>query len=444
MMINKKKHKHILIYLIVFVFSTYNINAQEIWTLKKCVERAIDKNISIKNSQINLEVAKQEKINAIGRFVPDINASGNYSWNSGLTQNITTGILEEQTTKYATGGINIGMDIYNGLSNIKELQKANLLKLAGRYQLENMIEEISLLIINSYLQILFNKETLNVYNSQLKITGKELIAAQEQFRSGVIPKGDLLIIEANNATAIQNVVIAENNYKLSKISLAQIILIDDLENFDIVDEKYEIPKTDILNKNIKEIIRNAEISKSEIKIAATNLKIAEKEKSIAFTSLHPKINAYYSYNSSVLIGSPISYEEQFDINAGQTYGLQLSIPIFNNLTRKTIIQKNKLNVLKNKNLLNQAKLDLENTINKALNNAKGALKTYEATEQTFKARETAYIYAKERFENGALNTLNFLQVKQNFENTQSDLLKTKYDYIFKLKILEFYSGNSYL
>ncbi len=307
-----------------------------------------------------------------------------------------------------------------------------------------MIEEISLLIINSYLQILFNKETLNVYNSQLKITGKELIAAQEQFRSGVIPKGDLLIIEANNATAIQNVVIAENNYKLSKISLAQIILIDDLENFDIVDEKYEIPKTDILNKNIKEIIRNAEISKSEIKIAATNLKIAEKEKSIAFTSLHPKINAYYSYNSSILIGSPISYEEQFDINAGQTYGLQLSIPIFNNLTRKTIIQKNKLNVLKNKNLLNQAKLDLENTINKALNNAKGALKTYEATEQTFKARETAYIYAKERFENGALNTLNFLQVKQNFENTQSDLLKTKYDYIFKLKILEFYSGNSYL
>ena len=97
-------------------------------------------------------------------------------------------------------------------------------------------------------------------------------------------------------------------------------------------------------------------------------------------------------------------------------------------------------MLRNKNILEQSKLDLENTVNQSLNDARGALKAYEAAKKTNLASKTSYNYAKERFENGAMNTINFLQAQQRFESSQSELIRAKYDYIFKIKVLEFYFG----
>ena len=108
--------------------------------------------------------------------------------------------------------------------------------------------------------------------------------------------------------------------------------------------------------------------------------------------------------------------------------------------KRNEIENAVLNVLRSKNLLDQTKMDLENTIYQALNDAKGAIKSYEAAKKSEIARKTAYEYAKERFENGALNTINYFQAQQLFETAQSELIKAKYDYIFKIKVLEFYFG----
>jgi outer membrane protein len=196
----------------------------------------------------------------------------------------------------------------------------------------------------------------------------------------------------------------------------------------------------------EEIYKVALLNRNDIKLAKTNLDIAIKDQQISKSSALPSIGGYYSYNSRVIIDSPISLNNQFDLNAGESIGLQINIPILNGLTTRTNIKKSKLNVLRVKNFLDQTKLDLENTINQSLNDAQGALKAYEAAKKTKLARETAYNYAKERFENGALNTINFLQAQQLFEASQSDLIKAKYDYIFKIKVLEFYFGvpNLYL
>ena len=142
----------------------------------------------------------------------------------------------------------------------------------------------------------------------------------------------------------------------------------------------------------------------------------------------------------VSLGNSESVKTQFDENIGKTYGLQLSIPVFNNLNTQTSIKKSKLNILKSENLLQQAKLDLENLIYQSLKNVQGASKTFEASIKTFHARETAYTYATERFKNGVISTLDFLQIQQQYENAQSELIKSKYDYIFKIKVLEFYYG----
>ena len=432
-----KNNKSILIFLLFFSFSSF---AQEKLSLKDCIDRAIEKNISIKNSSLDLLNSTENKKTAIGNFVPSFNINGTHSWNTGLTQNITTGILENQTTENSSMNMSVAVDVFNGLANIRRLHRANLDLLAKKYQLEDMKEDISLLVANSYLQILFNKEQLDVQKSQLKISQEELRNAKEKFNNGVIPEGNLFEIEANLALSEQNVIMAENGYQLSKLSLSQLLLFGDSDNFDIADDNYEIPQTDILNKDAKEILEEAMKNRNDIKLAETNLEIAIKDQQISKSALLPSASAYYSYNSRVIMDAPTSLKSQFDLNAGESIGLQLNIPIINGWSSRAGIKKSKLNVLRSKNLLDQTKMDLENTIYQALNDAKGAIKSYEAAKKSEIARKTAYEYAKERFENGALNTINYFQAQQLFETAQSELIKAKYDYIFKIKVLEFYFG----
>ena len=432
-----KNKKSILIFLFFFSFSSF---AQEKLSLKDCIDRAIEKNISIKNSSLDLLNSTENKKTAIGNFVPSFNINGNHSWNTGLTQNITTGILENQTTENSSINMSVAVDVFNGLANIRRLHRANLDLLAKKYQLEDMKEDISLLVANSYLQILFNKEQLDVHKSQLKISQEELKNAKEKFNNGVIPEGNLFEIEANLALSEQNVIMAENSYQLSKLSLSQLLMFGDSDNFDIADDNYEIPQTDILNKDAKEILEEAMKKRNDIKLAETNLEIAIKDQQISKSALLPSASAFYSYNSRVIMDAPTSLKSQFDLNAGESIGLQLNIPIINGWSSRAGIKKSKLNVLRNKNLLDQTKMDLENTIYQAFNDAKGAMKSYEAAKKSEIARKTAYEYAKERFENGALNTINYFQAQQLFETAQSELIKAKYDYIFKIKVLEFYFG----
>ena len=432
-----KYNKTLLIFLLFFSISSI---AQEKLSLKECINRAIEKNISIKNSSLDLLNSSENKKTAIGNFLPSLNINGNHSWNTGLTQNITTGILENQTTENSSMNMSVGIDVFNGLANIKRLHRANLDLLAKKYQLEDMKEDISLLVANSYLQILFNKEQLDVQKSQLKISQEELNNAKEKFNNGVIPEGNLFEIEANLALSEQNVIMAENSYQLSKLSLSQLLMFGDSDNFDIADENYEIPQTDIINKSAKEILEEAMKNRNDIKLAETNLEIAIKDQQISRSTLLPSATAFYSYNSRVIMDAPTSLKSQFDLNAGESIGLQLNIPILNGWSSRVGIKKSKLNVLRSKNLLDQTKMDLENTIYQALNDAKGAMKSYEAAKKSEIARKTAYEYAKERFENGALNTINYFQAQQLFETSQSELIKAKYDYIFKIKVLEFYFG----
>ncbi|MGY8979540.1 MAG: TolC family protein [Flavobacteriales bacterium] len=430
---------------LAFFFSIH-LSAQEKWTLKDCVERAIEKNISIKNSRLDLLNVREDKKTAIGNFLPSLNYSGNHTWNTGLTQNITNGLLENKTNQFSSVNMSVGLDVFNGLANIRRLHRANLNILAKKYQLEDMKEDISLLVANSYLQILFNKEQLNIQKLQLKVSQEEFIIANEKYNNGVIPKGDLYEIEAKLAKAEQNLVVSENSYRMSKISLSQLLLFKDVEKFEIADEEYIIPESEIILKNVSEIYAVALRNRNDIKLAKTNLEIAKKDETISKSSLLPSVGSFYSFSSRVMVDAPTSFQEQYDLNSGKSFGLQINIPILNGYATRAGIKKSKINVLRNKNILEQSKLNLENTVNQSLNDARGALKAYEASKKTNLASKTSYNYAKERFENGAMNTINFLQAQQRFESSQSELIRAKYDYIFKIKVLEFYFGipNLYL
>lgn len=447
------------------------------WTLQECVEYALENNISIQQSALDQNSAEIDVKDAKGNFLPTLNASTSHSWNIGLNQNITTGLLENLTTQFTSAGLNAGVNIYNGLQNVNQLRRANLAVLASQYRLDNMKDDISLAVANAYLQILFSRENLLVSQAQFVVTEQDLKRSKELVASGVVPNGDLLTIKATAATQQQQIVNAENALRLAKISLAQLLLISDYENFDVVDEDFMIPSSVVMNSSPKEIFAKALEFRNDIKLSETNIGLAEYDLELAKGGLYPRVSAFYGYstrasyqdqivgfepntanpfrqigvvqstgesvvvpNTNSIIGGPDPLFSQFSANDGHSFGLSLNVPILNGFSAKNRVSRSKINLERTKLQFNQDKLNLENTINQAWNDAKAALKAYEASEATLAAQSEALTYAKERFNVGLMNAFDFSQSQARVDNAQANAVRSKYDYIFRLKVLEFYFG----
>lgn len=441
--------------LVFFLFASVVGTAQtKTWTLEECVKYAIENNISIKNTALDIKTAEINKKGAVGNFIPSLNANTSHSWNIGLNQDITTGLLRNQTTQFTSVGGTLGVDIYKGLQNQNTLRRANLAIVASKYQLLKMQEDIALNVANAFLQILFNKENLKVQNEQLAISEKQLARSEELVKAGSIPRGDVLDIKANVATNKQNVITAENALLISKLSLAQLLQLKEFYDFDVVDNENIKDENNILAQPATAIYDKAKESRTELKIAKANLEVAQKDLAIAKGAFQPTVQGFYNYNTRIAYadrvgldqnGNPVTkpalpFWDQFRDNKGQAFGAQLSIPIFNGWSVKNNVERNKVNLEKSKIALEQQELDLQRNVYTAFTDAKGALKTHESAIVSLESRQEAFNYAKERYAVGMMNSFDFNQAQTLLTNAQSEVIRTKYDYIFKIKILEFYFG----
>jgi outer membrane protein len=423
------------------------------WTLEECVQYALENNISIKQTELDTKTATIDKQTAVGNFLPSLNVSSNHSWNIGLNQDITTGLLRNQTNQFTSASANVGIDIYKGLQNQNNLRRANLALVASKYQLLKMQEDVALNVANAFLQVLFNKENLKVQQEQLLNNEKQLNRSIELVNAGSIPRGDMLDIKANLAQNRQNLVVAQNNLLISKLSLAQLLQLKEFETFDVVDETSMGQNNTILAQSPSEILEKAKESRTDLKIAQTNLEIAQKNLAIAKGAYLPTLQGFYGFNSRIsyadaaaivggnLVTRPANpFWTQFQDNKGQSFGAQLTIPVFNGFSVKNNVERSKVALERSKNNLQQQNLDLQRTIYAAFTDAKGALNANETAITSFEARQEAYLYAKEKFDVGLLNSFDYNQAQTLMINAQSEVLRTKYDSIFKIKILEFYFG----
>ncbi len=447
-----RKNSYISLVIILLIGLSSQAQSKQ-WTLEECVKYALENNISIKQSELDTQTASIDKKSALGNFLPSMNVTTNHSWNIGLNQDITTGLLRNQTTQFTSTGANIGIDIYKGLQNQNNLRRANLALIASKYQLQKMQEDIALNVANAFLQVLFNKENLKVQQEQLAINEKQLSRSTELVNAGSIPRGDVLDIKANLALNRQNVVAAENALLISKLSLAQLLQIKGFENFDVIDAISVTDEVSILSQSPSVIVEKAKESRTDLKIAQTNLEIAQKNLAIAKGAFQPTIQGFYGFNTRIsyadvttISGGTIGtkpanpFWTQFSDNKGQSFGAQLSIPIFNGFSAKNNVERSKVNLEKSKIALEQQNLDLQRTVYAAFTDAKGALNANESAISTLEARQEAYNYAKEKFAVGLMNSFDYNQAQTLLVNAQSEVLRTKYDSIFKIKILEFYFG----
>lgn len=447
----KKNSYFSILFLLLFGLS---IQAQsKKWTLAACVKYAIENNISIKQTELDAETAAIDKKGAFGNFLPSVNANASHSWNIGLNQDITTGILRNQTSQFTSAGASVGVDIYKGLQNQNTLRRANLALVTAKYQLQKMQEDIALNVANSFLQILFNKENLKVQQEQLSINEKQYARTQELVKAGTIPRGDLYDIKATLALDNQRIISAENALLISKLSLSQLLQLKDFESFDVEEDATIKDENNILAQNPTVIYDKAKEIRTDLKIAQTNLEIAEKSLAIVKGGFQPKLSGFYSINSRISYADVISvsngivstksapaFFDQFNTNKGQSFGIQLSVPIFNGFSVKNNVDRSKVNLEKSKNTLEQQKLDLQRSVFTAFTDAKGALKANESAIISLESRQESYNYAKEKYAVGLMNSFDFNQAQTLLTNAQSEVIRTKYDYIFKIKILEFYFG----
>lgn len=439
--------------LLLFFASVASFAQEKKWTLKECIYHAIQNNITIKQSELDLQTSAIVKKDAIGNFLPNVSVSTSHSWNIGLNQNITTGLLENQTTQFTSANLNANVDIFKGLQNVNQLRKANLAIIASQYQLTKMQEDIALNVANAYLQILFNKENLKVQTQQKLLNTKQYNRTVELVDAGNVPKGDLLDIQATMATGNQRVIVAENTLLLSKLSLAQLLQIEDFQNFDISEDDMPSMLSTVLNETPEAVIAKAKENRTELKIAETNVALAQKDISIAKGAYLPSLTGFYGFNTRAsnsngyqvvngvpYITSPKPLFDQFSTNKGQNFGLSLNIPIFNGFAVKNNVARTKIALAKSQLAKEQQELDIERNVFTAYTDTKAAKESYEAALQIVKARELAMQYAKDRYEIGMMNIFDYNQSQTAFVNAQSEVLRTKYDYIFRIKILEFYFG----
>ncbi|KQX12108.1 TolC family protein [Flavobacterium sp. Root420] len=425
------------------------------WTLEECVRYALDNNITIKLSELDVKNADIDKKDAFGNYLPSVNGSASHSWNIGLNQDVTTGLLRNQTTQYSSVGLNAGVDIYKGLQIQNTYRRTKLSIIASQYQLLKMQEDISLNVANAFLQILSYKEELKVKKEQLAIDEKRLKRSEEMVNAGTIPRGDLYDLKATIATDQQAITVSENNLLISKLSLAQLLQLKEFADFDVIDDTNAKDENNIMAQNPIDIYNKAKETRTELKLAQTNLEIAEKNVAIAKGAYQPTLSGFYGFNTRAsysdkvvgvdangdpILGGPDPVFQQFSDNKGHNFGFQLNVPIFNGFSVRNNVERNKVNLEKSKIDLEQKSLDLQRNVYTAFTNAKGALNTYESSTVTLEARQQAYNYAKEKYDVGLMNSFDFTQAQTLLTNAQSDVIRTKYDYMFKIKILEFYFG----
>jgi outer membrane protein len=417
------------------------------WTLEECVYYAVENNLTVQQFELDLQDSEIDRSDAIGGLLPNINAQLQAGGNTGLTFDPTTNQPTNTTIQTATGNTTASVNLFDGLRNVNRIRRADMNELANQYRLDNLKDDIRLNVANSYLQVLSNKESLKVFRAQYAVTEQDLRRIEAQVQEGVLPQGDLLEIQATAANQEQQIVNGENQVLLSRISLAQLLQITDYENFDIADEDFDVPPSEVLQNSPKTIFDKALTFRNDIKFSEANVDLAEQDLKISKGGYMPTLAAFFNYSTRYssefrdpLTGNDVGFGDQLWLNDGIFYGARLDVPIFNGLSTRNSVKRSQIDLMRAELQLEQDKLSLENDINQAYVAVQNAAKTYEAAQKTLEARQLSFEYARERYEVGLLNAFDFGQAQSRVENAEAEVIRSKYDYIFRIKVLEFYFG----
>lgn len=431
--------KHLLF--TILLFGVLSASAQKQWSLSDCVTHALENNISVRQSENALLTNDQDIVAAKGNFLPSLGISGSQRLNLGNVE-VFDGNFVNRTFHSTNLGINISQTIFNGFRNTNVYRQSLLNKAANEEEFKRIKDNVALNVVNSYLNVLLNLENLNIAQAQFKFSTEQLVRVRELVDSGTQPEANLFDAEATLANDEQSLTVAQNSYTLALLSLSQVLQVP-FDGFEVEVIDLENPSEGIMYNDIKPILNYAFQNRSEIKVAEKNIESAELGRLISKSGFYPTVSFNYGLNTGANfsnLSQNNSFFQQINDNKGHSFSLNLNIPIFSRYQNKTNLAKSTIQIENRKLALEQAKIDLESNIQRAFTDAKAALKTYVSSKKSVEARQLSFDNAQERYSIGALNAIDLEQNRTQLVRAQSTLVRAKYDFIFKTKVLDFYLG----
>lgn len=420
-------------------------STSEAWTLQECIDHAWKNNISIKRADLNVLQNQASYQQSKAQLYPSLNASASHSLNLGRNQNPTTGVLEDFNAQGGNMGLSANVVLFNGFANYNTIKSNSMMLESALADLAQAKNDVGLNVAQAYLQVLVNEELLNSSKAQLENSKEQLRRTEILVKAGSLAEADRLQAMSQMALNEAQVINNENNLGLSKLQLLQLLQLPYDPNFNVINPDLLPEDLDPVTNSSGEIYEMALTNQPNIKSAEYRIQASEASLAAAKGNRMPSLSLGAGMNSryisSTSSGAPLDpLGDQLNTNLGQNIGVSLSIPIFNNLRVNQAIQNSSIN--KERAVLND--IDTKNTlrqqIEQAYYNATAALKTYNSTEKQVEALKLTYENMEKQRDLGAVNSTEFTLAQNNLSAAESDMIRAKYDYIFKLKILDFYQG----
>ncbi len=484
-----KKNKPLL--LIVLLLCSITGFAQQIeapdstnaWTLKQCIEYALSNNLAVQRSSYDVENSDINRTEAKMAMLPNLNANANYGYNWGRSVNPVTNTFTTQEINFLSPNVSSSVTLFNGL-RIQNLVKQNSKDYQASVQdLQKTKNDVTLNIASLFVNVLFNKEQLQNSKYQLSSSEQQLDQTRKQVAAGALPKSNELNLDAQVATNELNVITSENTLAISLLQLKQALQLPASTPLDVIAPELEVEDL-MLDQSRDEIFEIARETMPEIKSAAFRIESAEYGIKAARGNLYPRlivngsVNTNYSSASDrqrfmtdggdpiisfpqigVVEGSgtPVySFEpvvqpsgtivngygriDQLQDNVFRQLTLVLQIPIFNGLQARSSYQR----AVISRQVANISAKEINNTLRQnvetSYTDAVAASKTYTSSRRQVSAREEAFRMTKQRFDIGAVPYVEYQVAENDLFQAKTDLVRAKYDFILKKKVLDFYQG----
>lgn len=429
------------------------------WTLEQCIQYALANNLSIKSQDLGLKIQENTYTASKYHLLPTLSADASQSTTFGRALDQTTYTFVDNTVKNANGSISSSLVLFNGFQNQNTIRKNRFDFLASSSDFEKLKNDISLNITAAYLQILLNEELLQISENQLALTSQQVEQTRKLVDAGKVVLGNLLDIQAQEATEELQLVDAKNKLSLSQLQLIQLL--------DLKDSSLNITMPDLNGFEIASVISDldsvypiAEGNLPQIKSAKFKVESAKTAIKIAQGQHYPQLTLSASYGTSysdsrervkiengvpvVVAGQAVlekyPFIDQFKDNKNLGVYFRLSVPIFSGFSTRFNISNSKANYQRASIALQVEQNTLYKEIQQASSDAVAAYKRYVASNKSVETLDLSFNYTQNRFNLGLINSLDYNTAKNKLTKAKSDLLQARYEYIFKSKILDFYKG----
>jgi outer membrane protein len=458
-------------FLIAFLFAAFGSKAQSEWNLQQCVDYALKNNLLLRQAELSNQVTKNNSAQTKASILPSLNAGAAHTYNFGRTIDRYTNTFANTQVLSQNYYISSNLVLWSGLSQWNNIRANEYAYLAGAENIKQQKNDLSLNVATAYINVIYTDELLKIAKNQFDITKQQLEQTEKLANAGTLAKSSVYDVKAQLASEEVNVTSADNNYQIAMLTLKQILNLDSLNNFNIVKPDVEVQSENLLGNSVNNIYETALKNQPSIKSAEYNFLLSEKTLAAAkgrvspTISLNGSIGTGYSGLAKDIVGysnvtdtlgyigtTPFTYDrqdpilketpfnDQFKNNVNKSIGLTITVPLFNGLQTYTSVKNAKLNAVSAKLGQDLAEQNLYKTIAQAFANARAALNKYAASKSSVEASDQSFYFAQQKFNVGAISAFDFNTAKSRLVVAQSNLLQAKYDYLFKLKVLDFYQG----